>query len=103
MKLKLTFGVFLWMFFHCLTTYGQGVVSSTLWSVLDTAGTSLSSAAIRNVRTGRTVVSDSAGRFSLVMQRGDVLEVTMIGYQTKRVSAFSGGAIYLTPSNEIGR
>ncbi len=45
----------------------------------------LSNVQVHNVHTGRTVIADSAGRFSLEVGKGELLEFQSPGYQVQRL------------------
>lgn len=101
MRLKLALWALLFAACHFTTAFGQGQAPATTVSgrILDSSGVSLPNVSVLNLRTGKTSISDSAGNFKLLMHKGDPIEISTVGYQTKKLTAFSGGNIYLTTSN----
>jgi TonB-linked SusC/RagA family outer membrane protein len=101
MRLKLALWALLLAAFHFTTAFGQGQAPAHTVSgrILDSSGVSLSNASVRNVRTGKTALSDSTGNFVLLMHKGDPVEISMVGYQTKKITSFAGGNIYMASIN----
>lgn len=81
------------------TSFGQDPASTVAGRIVDSSGRPLVNVSVRNIRTGKAAMSDSAGNFKLVIRRGDAMELSMVGYQTKRLSSFGGGNIYMAAVN----
>ena len=101
MRLKLALWALLFAACHFTTAFGQGQApaSTVAGRIMDSSGVALPNVSILNVRTGKTILSDSAGNFRLLMHKGDPVEISMVGYQTKKIAAFTGGNIYLASVN----
>ncbi|WP_082915396.1 SusC/RagA family TonB-linked outer membrane protein [Arachidicoccus ginsenosidimutans] len=59
--------------------------------VTDSSGTAINAASVLNVNTGKGTFTDQSGSFSIDVEKGQVLEVSYIGYQTKKIT-YSGEA-----------
>lgn len=53
--------------------------------VLDTHGHALAGASVFNEKSGRAVLADAAGKFTLAAEQGDALVFTYIGHRAQRV------------------
>lgn len=61
--------------------------------VTDVNGNALSGASVSNKNTGQSGITDYAGTLSLDVKKGDVIEVTFIGFEKQRVTIGDNGTV----------
>ncbi|MCS7162792.1 MAG: hypothetical protein NZ958_05645 [Bacteroidia bacterium] len=69
--------------------------------VVDSLGLPVPFAAVRNRRTQQGVLTDLAGRFRLLVQWGDSLEIRCLGYALTYVRAEPGSTLIILPAAPI--
>lgn len=89
--------VFIFSLTICVYSFAQD--SYTVGQVTDTTGKPITGAAVKDLVTGKTVETDSLGRFRIPLGQNGVIEVSYVGFHTQKLSGFTGDIIKLQPNN----
>ena len=74
----------------------QSLTSSVSGTVVDATGQPVAGAAVINSRTGKGEITDLSGKYSFSgdVAEGDVLTVSIIGYQEQKVKVLPSRSVY---------
>lgn len=73
--------------FSSLPTYAQEGGGHIVHGIVtDSSGAPVNGASVKNVNTGKGTFADPSGRFAISAENGQILEISSVGYQTKRIA-----------------
>lgn len=75
---------------------------STRGTLISSAGGPVAGATITIKKTGRTVVADSSGHFTIPATTGDTLLVSSVGFESQEVRVTAGTPLHLTLTSTTG-